>query len=186
MNLLDLDIRWRRFNDEDRTCPCCGRQFNGVFDIGFDHPDIWPHGPLPDGQVEHQVGEDKLGSDLCRLDEARFIRCILPLPIQGSDEVFHFGTWAEVTPEAFYGYIDACFGEGPFDGCAARLANALPGIESGDETACDLAPGPDGERPRLMARGGPLKAAQEQGISFDQLLDIYAASGSDIRPHLAA
>ena len=37
MNLLDLDARWRRFNDPDRSCPCCGRTFSGVFDIGFDH-----------------------------------------------------------------------------------------------------------------------------------------------------
>ncbi|MGR3803540.1 DUF2199 domain-containing protein [Marinibacterium profundimaris] len=186
MNLLDLDARWRRFHDEDRACPCCGRHFNGVFDLGFDHPDAWPFGPLPEGEAEVQFGEDKLGTDLCRLGEVRFIRCILPLPIQGSDEVFNFGTWAAVAPGDFYAYIDACFGEGRFDGCAALLMNALPGFDTEGDTPCTLLPGPEGERPRLMAQEGPLMAAQEDGISFDHLLDIYAASGSDIRPHLAA
>ena len=186
MNLLDLDARWRRFHDEERACPCCGRRFNGVFDIGFEHPDAWPHGPLPEGETEMQAGEDKLGQDLCRLGERRFIRAILPLPIRGSDEVFHFGTWAEVAADPFYAYIDACFGEGAFDGCDAVLDNALPGFEAELGAACTLQPGPDGQRPRLTAQDGPLREAQETGISFDDLLDIYAASGSDIRPHLAA
>ncbi|QEW21303.1 hypothetical protein LA6_003511 [Marinibacterium anthonyi] len=196
MNLLDLDARWRRFNDPDRTCPCCGRSFSGVFDIGFDHPDAWPYGPAlegPESQVgpelqvgpEFQVGDDKLGSDLCRLGEERFIRCLLPLPILGSDEVFHFGTWALVAPGDFYTYLDAAFGEAEFDGCPALLANALPGFEDEDDVPCTLVPGPDSERPRLVVQDGPLKDAQDGGISFDQLLDLYAASGQDIRPHLA-
>lgn len=186
MNLLDLDARWRRFNDEDRECPCCGQHFNGIFDIGFGHPDIWPHASLAPGQDEEvQVGEDKLGTDLCRLGEDRFIRCLLPLPIQGSDEVFNFGVWASVKPENFYLYIDACFGEAEFDGCFAWLMNSLPGLAHEEFVACDLRPGPEGERPRLYAHDGPVQAAQENGISFDHLLDIYAASGTDIRPHLS-
>ncbi|MBB96263.1 MAG: hypothetical protein CML68_16930 [Rhodobacteraceae bacterium] len=185
MNLLDLDARWRRFNDEDRACPCCGRQFNGVFDIGFDHPDAWSHGPLPEGEAELAVGEDKLGTDLCRIGDDRFIRCLLSLPIQGSDEVFHFGIWALVPAPAFYSYLDACFGEGTFDGCEALTANALPSFDEGAALAATLVPGPDGQRPRLLVSDGPLSEAQDKGISFDHLLDIYAASGADIRPHLA-
>lgn len=183
MNILDLDVRWRRLNDPDWVSPGSGRTFSGVFDIGFDHPDAWPYGPALEG-TELQVGEDKLGSDLCRVGEARFIRCLLPLPILGSDEVFHFGTWAAVAPTDFYTYLDACFGEAEFDGCPALLANLLPDFETDGDLPCILTPGPDGERPRLMAQDGPLLTAQESGISFDRLLDIYAASGQDIRPHL--
>ena len=38
----------------------------------------------------------------------------------------------------------------------------------------------------VVAEGHPLKQAQAEGISFDKLLDIYAAAGSDLRPHLEA
>lgn len=184
MSLLDLDVRWRRFHDECRKCPCCGQSFNGVFDIGFDHPSPWPHGELRDtGQDELQVGEDKLNTDLCRVDDHRFIRCILPFLIQGSDEVFHFGVWASVTAENFYAYIDNWTDGAPFDGCFGWLMNDLPGFDH-EDVACDLRPGPEGQRPQMFAHDGPIHTAQQNGITFDQLLDIYAASGNDIRPHL--
>lgn len=186
MSLLNLDARWRRFNDENRACPCCGQRFSGIFDIGFDHPDCWLHGALRDsGQDELQVGEDKLGTDLCRFQEHRFIRGVIQLPVRGSDESFGYGVWASVKPENFYRYIDDATGEDPgFDGCFAWLMNALPGFDFTEPVACDLRPGGDGMRPTLHAQDGPLAAAQETGISFDDLLDIYAATGNDIRPHL--
>ena len=187
MNLLDLDKRWQRFNDASRTCPCCGEAFSGLFDIGFDHPDIWPHGDrTAQGVEELQVGEDRLSADLCRLDEHRFIRCVLPLPIRGSDEVFYFGVWASVHPDSFYAYVDDSLGTGPaFEGCFGWLQNDLPDIGPDGSVPCDVLPGDDGERPRLMAQSdSPLAALQADGISFDTLLDIYAASGQDIRPHL--
>ena len=186
MNLLALDSRWQRFNDENWTCPCCGRSFSGVFDIGYDHPVCWPHGGLREsGQETLQVGDDKLSSDLCRWQEHRFIRCLLPLPVKGSDEVFNFGAWASVKPENFYTYIDFATGEiAEFENCFAWLMNDLPLFDSEEPIACTLTPGPDGERPRLLAQDGPLAQAQAEGISFDQLLDIYAACGEDLHPHL--
>ena len=188
MNLLDLDARWRRFNDPDRACLCCGMRFSGLFDIGFDEPDAWPYGSLRDSDAEElAVGEDKLSSDLCRLGEDRFIRCVLTLPLRGSDETFYFGAWAQVDPADFYAYLDASPGDGPaFAGCPGWLANALPGFDVPEALPCDLRPGGDGECPRLYAHGDtPLVTAQAEGVSFDTLLDIYAASGQDIRPHLA-
>lgn len=184
--LLALDTRWRRFNDETSACPCCGQSFSGVFDVGYDHPDCWPHGGLRDsGKDLLQVGEDKLTSDLCRWDDHRFIRCILPLPIKGSEDVFNFGVWGSVVPENFYRYIDDATGEAPgFEGCFSWLMNDLPLFETEERIGCDLTPGPEGHRPILTAQDGPLATAQAEGISFDQLLDIYAATGTDIRPHL--
>lgn len=185
MALLNLDARWRRFNDADRTCPCCGQQFNGVFDLGFDHPSAWPHEPRNEAPYV-KVGDDQLSPDLCRQGEDRFIRAVISLAIQGSDEVFHMTPWAQVSPEAFYAYLESFEGrDAPsIEECPAQLANTLPGFEN-DPALPVLLHFPNEEaRPSALAQTGALQAAQKKGISFDQLLDIYAAFGQDIRTHL--
>ncbi len=189
MNLLDLDKRWQRFNDADRVCPCCGKTFGGVFDIGFDHPLTWPHENRADSGLDViEVGDDKLSADLCRVGEDRFIRCVVLLPIRGSDESFAFGAWGSVHPDSFARYVEAWNADNwsDFEGCFAWLANDLPGFESEEPIACNLSVGDGSHRPSLQAQDGPLKEAQENGISFDDLLDIYAATGNDIRAHLTA
>lgn len=182
MTLLDLDARWRRFTDLDYACPCCGRQFTGVFDIGFEEPDDWPHGPRSAEMLV--VDDDKLSSELCRLGDRRFLRCVIGLPLRGSDnERFYFGLWAEVSQTDFYAYLDGSTEDGaPVNAIPARVANALPLFP--DPAFGTLKPGNGLERPRLTIAEGPLAQAQSDGISFDDLLDIYAASGQDIRPHL--
>ena len=61
------------------------------------------------------------------------------------------------------------------------LANEVPGLEA--DMGVLHFPSRE-ERPALTAQSGPLAQAQQNGISFDQLLDLYAACGDDIRPHL--
>ncbi|MCT4553747.1 MAG: DUF2199 domain-containing protein [Pelagimonas sp.] len=187
MSLLALDARWRRLHDENRTCPCCGMGFSRIFDIGFDHPVMWPHGAR-ENATNVVNGDDILTADLCRLGEDRFIRCTLPLAIRGSDEQFQFGVWGSIQPDKIHDYIDASEQNDPslFQGGFSWLCNELPLFDSAEPIACDMRPDPDPRlRPALFAQDGPLAEAQENGISFDMLLDIYAACGQDIRPHLA-
>ncbi len=188
MNLSE-DPRWQRFKNSERPCPCCGRTFSGVFDIGFDHPQPWPHGNRSDsGEGKLVVGEDSLGSDLCRIGPHRFIRCVLHLPIIGADQSFAFGPWGSVKPENYdlyrshgkAGTLDQ------FEGCFAWLMNILPGFEFDDWLPCNLVIEDPESRPVLEVHDGSHELArlQEEGITFDRLLDIYAAAGQDIRPHL--
>lgn len=185
---LSKDPRWRRFNDRDSPCPCCGRVFHGVFDIGYDHPDPWPHGSRSESGLNVlRVGNDELGTDLCIWGEYRFIRCVLPLPIIGTDQRFAYGPWGSVNPANFDRYIrHADNPDVPFDGCFAWLMNQPAGFEVKEPLPCNLIPGGEGERPILEIHDGSHELAelQETGITFDQLLDIYAAAGQDIRPHL--
>lgn len=187
MSLLALDARWRRLHDENRACPCCGRQFSGLIDFAFGQPDAWPHEePTPD-HPEIIAGEDRLSPDLCRLGEDRFLSALLTLPIRGSDEVVHFALWVAIAPDLFYAYLDAAMDNGPdFQGGPGWLMNDLPGYESDDPIPCTLSPGAPGERPRITVTNGPLATLQQDGIAFDVLLDLYADLGDDIRPHLAA
>lgn len=181
MSLLALDARWRRFHDESRVGPN-GQPLNGIFDIGFDNPDVWPHGPMQDGDV--LVGEDRLSADLCKLGEDRFVCATLSFPVRGADESVTLAVWAAVPSEVFYDYIDYATGaRDAFPSSDALLMNVLPGFDD-VEAVCDLTEGAEGERPILIAQDGPLKSAQEDGISFDELLDLYAGCGQDVRPFL--
>ncbi|MDV4143943.1 DUF2199 domain-containing protein [Shimia sp. FJ5] len=187
MSLLALDARWRRLHDEARACPCCGRQFSGLIDFAFAQPDAWPHAEPTPGMPEIVAGEDRLSPDLCRIGEDRFLSALLSLNVRGSDEEVHFALWVAVAPKTFYAYLDAATGDGPaFEGGAGWLMNDLPGFESDEPLPCTLLPGAEGERPRIRLADGPLAALQADGIGFDPLLDLYAALGDDIRPHLAA
>ncbi|OUS22035.1 hypothetical protein DI396_05910 [Litorivita pollutaquae] len=185
MNLLDLDSRWKRFNDPDRVCPCCGETFSGIFDLGYPHPDAWTHAVDDSGDTE--IAGDRLNADLCRVGEACFLRCVLMIPVQGTDEMFGFGAWAQVSRDVFDGYL-ATYDEPPrdFAGGNALLANLLPGFTEDDMIPVILSPvaRDAGTRPMMMAEAGDLATAQTDGISFDRLLDIYAEAGRDIRPHL--
>jgi hypothetical protein len=185
MNLND-DPRWRRFNNSKAACPCCGRTFSGVFDIGFDHPAPWTHGNRSEsGEDELIVGDDSLGTDLCRIGPHRFVRAILPIPIIGTDQIFAFGPWGSVNPSNFDRYV-AGASSGEFEGCFAWMMNSLPGFQMDDWLPCNLEIEAKDERPRLYVHDNAHELAQlqETGISFDQLLDIYAAAGQDLRPHL--
>ncbi|MCW8843680.1 MAG: DUF2199 domain-containing protein, partial [Rhodobacteraceae bacterium] len=185
--LLALDARWRRLHDEARSCPCCGRRFSGLIDFAYAHPDAWPHAePTPDTPVI-AVGADRLSPDLCRLGEDRCLCALLSLPVRGSDEAVHFALWVAVAPETFYAYLEAATDDrAAFHGGQGWLMNDLPGYASEDPIACTLIPGGPGERPRIAVSDGPLATLSAEGIGFDALLDLYAALGDDIRPHLAA
>ncbi|WP_300434189.1 DUF2199 domain-containing protein [uncultured Mameliella sp.] len=186
MTLLALDSRWRRFNDPNRACPCCGRRFSGIFDIGFDAPDAWPHGERL-GEDDLDIGDDRLGPEFCRIGARYFLRAVLTLPLRGSEDGFSFGPWAEVPEPVFRAYLATVDNpDQPFGPAEGLLANALPLFEDEAESAVTLTLPDPSQRPRLTATDGPLAEAQAQGISFDDLLEIYAACGDDIRPHLAA
>ncbi|MDD9920793.1 MAG: DUF2199 domain-containing protein [Boseongicola sp.] len=185
---LNSDPRWRRFNDATRTCPCCGQGFQGIFDIGYDHPQVWPHGNREaSGQDILEVGRDRLGTDLCEMDEHYFVRAILPIPIIGTDQYFAFGPWGSVSEKSFKAYVEANKSSDPtFDGCFSWLMNDLPGFEMDDWLPCDLEVEDPDQRPRLYVHEGTHELAnlQRNGMTFDRLLDVYAAAGQDIRPHL--
>lgn len=176
MTLLALDARWRRLQDK----------FGGVFDIGFDMPSAWPHAEPTEAAPEVTAGEDRLAPELCRLGDRRFLHAILPLPIRGTEELLYLAPWAEVDPATFYAYLDTITEGAPFAAAKARLANDLPLFPGSLGTSVTLQPGEDGARPLLLAEDGPLAEAQEDGISFDQLLDLYAQADHDIRAQLSA
>jgi len=152
MGILDLDPRWRALQDN-----------GGVIDIGFDHPSTWPHGERGDAPFLKE-GDDQLTSELCRVGDDRFVRCILALPIRGSEETLYIAAWAETDAATFYCYIDHLDGaEAPAD-CVAVLASDLGALAALDNgLALTFA---NGERPTATLTG-------ITDMSLDALIALY-------------
>ncbi len=173
MSLLSLDSRWRALQEK-----------GGVYDIGFDAPSDWDHASWRDRDgADVQVGADRLTPDLCKISTDHFIRATLPLEIRGADEGFAFGVWVLVNRSDFLTYIDG-FSSGDFshlNGLESVICNDLPGFDADEPYSCTLiAPQTQDARPSLTLNDATdLKSAQENGVSLDQLLHIYAAASMD-------
>lgn len=165
MSILMLDARWRRLMD-----------LGGPVDIGFEEPEDWPHGERGDTPVL-AVGADRLSSDLCRCGDQRFLRVVIEVAILGSDERAFLAPWAAVDHSTFYAYVahatEGAAAPGPATG---RLANDL--AQAGIGAALDIRFPPD-------ARPNATHPAFAAPLTFDALLDLYAALGQDMRALLA-
>ncbi|MBK7616645.1 MAG: DUF2199 domain-containing protein [Burkholderiales bacterium] len=106
-------------------CATCGKEHSGL-------PQDYSFG-LPDEVYELDFISRYLrvrsNSDLCTLDDSRFfIRGVIPLPFQDSDEEYCWGVWVEVAAKDHdkyvRGYADDLSAEPSFPG---TLANSIPG-----------------------------------------------------------
>jgi len=184
---LAPDRRWQRFTDTSYRCPCCGKPVQGVLDVGYDHPDAWPHISFRKNGGTVAVGQDVLMADFCSIGDQFYLRGLLSLPIRDTEAQFAFGPWALVEPETFRAYHTA-FGtdkETDLGIHSGWLANDLPGFPDSIDFQLSIHFVGGSERPQfVMGTRSALEQTQSQGISFDRLLDIYATFGHDLRPHL--
>ena len=161
----------------------------GIFDIAYHSPNPWsgPKEQQPNSMLPGTDG-DILTEDFCRMGTTCMIRAVLPMHVIGAPngEMFSFGVWGTLAPENFAAMVEAFdTGQGDLGPYFSWLMNVLPGCEPVD-TKCVLYPQPDRQRPVLLIQddGNPWKAPQDDGIAFDALLDLYARTGHDLRPHL--
>lgn len=115
-----------------------------------------------------------------------FVRCVLELPILGAaDSFFGFGVWSTLSKRNFQLYVESFdSGEqgdlGPWFGW---FSNRLKGYPDTLNLKCQVYPQAGRKRPLVGIEPTDHLLAQEQqnGISIDRLLDIYAINGHDIR-----
>ena len=170
-------------------CAQCGAHHQVLFDLAFNHPDPWtgPGDQAPNRDLPAALasGRDLLTEDFCLLGEHRFVRAILPLPLQGSDESFAFGVWGSLSHPRFDAYV-AGFDDpigGDLTPAFSWLSNCLPGAADAPVKA-SLTPQPDRQRPilRITDPTHPFFISQTDGLSFDALMAIYRDSGHDPLP----
>ncbi|MBI3514276.1 MAG: DUF2199 domain-containing protein [Proteobacteria bacterium] len=187
---LEDDPRWRRLHNRPFVCRTCGATHEGFFDVFCVRPEQWTGGEeySPNGSV--LTSGHFLSEDFCILDgEHFFVRSVLLIPILGApDESFGFGVWSTLSKKNFSIYVDAfesgeCDGLGPWFGW---FSNRLEGYPDTLNLKCQVHPRSGRMRPiiELEPIDHPLVDEQRHGVSFDRLLDIYAAHGHDLRAAL--
>jgi hypothetical protein len=106
-------------------CSTCGQQHAGLpMDYSFGLPDdVYALDYLA------RYLRSRSNNDLCTLDETRhFVRGVIPIPFEGSEETYCWGVWVEVSREDHdkyvRGYDEDLSAEPSFPG---KLANDIPG-----------------------------------------------------------
>ncbi len=190
MTDLADDPRWQKFNDPTWSCPLCDTVHGGVFDVAFSCPEAWPAEGDPPAPNSNALREgDVLTEDFCKIGATRYIRGRFPLKIDGTDRTFGFALWVEVERPDYNAVVAASKGsapppEAPFKGW---LANQLVGADM-TASLCAVQAQGDNKRPTIVVQDEDhtFYNLQRGGITFDMLLELYAALGHDMRPHLEA
>jgi hypothetical protein len=157
-----------------------------LFDLACDKPDFWQGGEQrPNSEL--QGSENILTEDFCVLGGTHyFVRCVLQLPILGKqDAVFGFGTWATLSKQNFSRYVDTfdSGAQGDLGPWFGWFSNRLKDYPDTLNLKCQVHPRAGRQRPliELERTEHPLAVEQQNGITFDRLLAIYAVNGHDLR-----
>ena len=164
------------------TCAQCGEVHGGMFDIGAAAPDPWGRADHIESNSALRFDGDFLSDDFCVIGGEHFlVRCVLEIPVHGMADPFGFGLWSSLSRENFDLYVDGFdsghdAGLGPWTGWLCNQAADYVGTEP---LPLWVEPQPSRQRPRLFVADEqhPLAIAQEQGISPERVLEIYAFYG---------
>ncbi|MEM0988176.1 MAG: DUF2199 domain-containing protein [Pseudomonadota bacterium] len=111
-----------------------------------------------------------------------YIRCVLPMPIQGAhDHQLNFGVWASLSEVNFGRYVDAFFDldQSKLGLMFDYLGNALPGYPNTENLQLTVAPRDNRLRPQVYVQDDhachPLFIDQQRGISQDKLAEFLAS-----------
>jgi hypothetical protein len=166
------------------TCAGCGERHRGLFDIAFDHPDPWagPTEKEPNSAVRPALneGRDILSEDFCLMGEHRFVRCILPMRLIGTEDSFAFGLWGSLSQTRFLEYVEVFDSphESKFGPAFSWLMNRLPQASNAPVRA-ELR-GRDGRQRPILEIGDEdhlFFQRQSDGLTYDDLLSIYEHYG---------
>ncbi|WP_425043763.1 DUF2199 domain-containing protein [Primorskyibacter sp. S87] len=179
-----MDAHISRLLTGVRTCRCCGASFRELLNLDFDRPGICPL-DLPVLDNSALLGEfgDVLTQDFCRLDESRFIRGQLVLPIRSAGAELVLGIWVQLSPDAFEHHVTASLmgGEEALEAMEGWLANPLPVNDEGP-VAClaHLAPGAERPEFQITEADHPLTDLQQDEMPIDSVFEWLHAFGHDV------
>ncbi|WP_447758665.1 DUF2199 domain-containing protein [Sphingopyxis fribergensis] len=159
-------------------CASCDGPHEGRFAMAAFAPDPWPGSGGYEENGAIRFDGDFLSEDFCVLDGQYFmVRACLDIPVHGMDTPFSFGAWSTLSRENFDKYLKGFddgdyLDMGPWSGW---LCNKLEDYVGNAPLAVWVVPQSDRQRPKLyvMDDNHPLAIDQDNGISPDQVLEIY-------------
>lgn len=151
------------------VCRCCGDAHDGLPDIGFTAPYFWD-----EMDAAARPADNKLNSDFCVVGgEHYFIRCVLDVPVRGTDAVLGWGVWVSQSKSNYELYGEA------FDATPGRvtfgyLANRLPNYPDTLNMPTQVHWQTDGNRPlvELDESDHPLYRDWVDGITRERAIDF--------------
>ncbi len=168
------DLRFR--------CTTCEVEHDGMFDLACDAPDHWPRERSHEPNSALRLEGDFLSDDFCVIaGENFFIRCVFEIPVVGGAQKFGYGIWSTLSRDNFQNYV-AAFDDGRPDNRGpwwGWFSNDLKTWPEACNTGCWVHPQLDRQRPVVVLDDAdhPLSIAQDEGISVERLMAIYAANG---------
>ncbi len=149
-------------------CTTCKKMHKGLPDLGF----ASPHQYESLSKAERKLA--KLSDDFCQIEEDRFIRAVLDVPIVGTNESFGWGVWVSLSQQNFERYRELFHeeppaAEGPYFGW---LCNQVPSDPDtlNLKTRVHLRSAKHRPRIELEPTDHPLVVHQREGIALDDLL----------------
>jgi hypothetical protein len=161
-------------------CGVCGKEHDELpMDLAFMKPEAYFK--VPEAQRARRV---TINDDLCSIDNKTFfVRGLLPLPVNDTDQYFGWGVWAQVSKAAYKRYIKLWQVDGsaepPFDG---NLSATMPGYPDTNDLEVALQLGDPSQRPTITVKVSdhPLYKEQTEGITMARVHDILETA----MPHL--
>ncbi len=148
-------------------CPQCGEDHESLLtDKAFQQPD-----EIFELSYLDQYVRTRGNGDLCTLDESRyFLRGVIEVPFQYTDDYFAFGTWAEVSKSDHDLYVQHFEIDGStLDRLSGRLANDIPYYQEPTlGLVVEIQLGLPNARPSIhlpLASRHPLALEQQNGMS---------------------
>lgn len=177
----------------EQGAPCsCGQHHTGLIDLTFVQPADWGNAPAREPQENLRMDGDFMSDEFAVREGKYFaIRCVLPLPVIGcSPPASPLVVWASVEKPDFEKLAANPRPEptNPPERFQARLVNRIGGYPNtfgllgvafpqADSPPLFVLGKPPGDAPDLH----PLVKEHRDGMTFDRLLEVYAAQGHDMR-----
>ena len=106
-------------------CDLCGKDHEGLPDLGFDAPD--PYLAVPESE---RAARTTFTLDRCTVEDEDgmhfFVRAVISIPIHGEDEPFGIGAWVSQSERNYERYVG---GEEEMEPTFGWLVNRIPHYE---------------------------------------------------------
>lgn len=167
--------RWR--------CHSCKLEHEGMFDLGAPAPWHWEGQAPVQPNAALRLDGDFLSPDLCVIGgRDYFVRGLLFIPVIGLDDCFAFGCWSTLSRASFEHYVAHPEGIELAEPWTGWFSNEFAPFLGTVNLPCWVMPQRNSDRPEVWLddEEHPLSIAQRDGITAEQLLDIYRLHGHPV------